>query len=528
MWSKAVRVWIVGLRVAAALLASALPAQAQLPPEEGFPILVVEAYSTTPSPVRSGQNFTLSLTVKNTGTKHADDIFASVAGGSSFVGLGAPAAVGKLDPGFSNTVTLEIRAPAALNSGAVDLPLQFLYRIGESGAYEVVRNVGLVVSGGGAAGKPQVVVEEARVLTTPEVVGDTFEVALTLRNVGARRADDVSAALQLNETLSPAEGSGTTRVGDLAQNEAATITLTLVLDRPSASGRVLQTIRLEYTGANNERLTSDETVGLDLGAVSGRRPQLIVADYATEPARPAPGQQFVLTVRISNVGAGDARRILTRLGDETGLPPFAPLGSGNVRFVPSLPAGESVAVTQTLLVDGSAQGGAYPLHFALTYENAAGESQTETEIISLLVVAPPHLRINLTGPIVEPLIVGEAFEIPIEIINIGRQIVNVSTVEITSDALALTDASLYIGPLDAGTSGSLVALATADEAGTATATVVVRYLDDFNQEQTVTQTLSFRIEAADAQSGAAETEASEPSFLERLWQIILGVFGLGG
>lgn len=495
---------------------------------EGEPILIIERFTTNPSPIRSGQNFTLTLTVKNSGTKHADDIYASVAG-STFVGLGAAVPVGKLDPNFSNTITLEVRAPNNLGTGAAELPIRFTYRIGESGQYEQMRTIGLSVAGSaGAGGRPQIAVEKAEVLSLPNTTGEAFDVRITVRNVGTRRATDVTASLKLNDSLSPAEGSGTTRLGDLNADATAAFNLTLVLNKSSASGRVLQTLTLDYADPDNRRYTSEETVGLDLGATTGRRPQLIITVVSSEPAWPTPGDQLTLNLTLVNVGAGEARHVVLRLGDDAaGLKPFAPLGGSNVRFLPSLAPGATSVISQTLIVDGAAAGGTYPIKASLTYDSAGGEAQTETEIISLLVLVRPQLRIGWAEPLPEDLRAGEEFELPIEVVNIGRQQLAVSTVEVTSERLMLKEADSYIGPLDSGTSGSLVALAIAPEPGEFSVNVVVHYLDDFNQEQTFTRPLTVTV----AEAAAPDSEATPPeesSWAERLWQAILGFFGLGG
>jgi len=502
------------------------PARAQF--NEGEPILVIESFSTAPAPIRAGQNFTLTLTVKNTGTKHADDIYAAVAG-NTFIGLGAAVPVGKLDPNFSNTVSLEVRAPSNLGSGAAELPIRFTYRIGESGQYEQTRDLGLSVTGsGGATGKPQVAVEKAELLSLPANTGDAFAVRITVRNVGARKATDVTAALKLNDTLSPAQGSGTTRLGDLNADATAAFNLTLVLNQASASGRVLQTLALEYADSDNRRYTSEETVGLDLGATAGRKPQLVITAAASDPAWPAPGDQFTLNLSVVNVGAGEARRVVLRLGeDAAGLRPFAPLGGSNVRFINALAAGESQVISHTLIVDGAAAGGTYPIKTSLAYESVIGEAQTETEIISLLVLLRPQLQIGWAEPLPEDLRAGEEFELPIEVVNIGRQRLAVSTIEVTGDGVELKEASAYIGPLDAGTSGSLVARAVAPEAAEIPLTVVVHYLDDFNRQQTVTRPLTVTVAEAAAPEAATE-QTEELSWGERVWQAILGFFGLGG
>ncbi len=499
--------------------------------QDGSPILIVENYVTDPSPVKSGEAFSLTVTVKNIGTKHADDVFATVDSASAFVGLGSPALVGKLEPQASGVVTLQVQAPEGLTSGAADIPLRLLYRIEESSGLEIVRTIGVKVQGGsGTAGTPEVVITGAEVLSPPAVVGDTFELELTLSNLGRRKAVNVTAALKINENVSPAEGSGTTQLSELEADATATFTLPLVLDQASATGRVLQTIQLEYRDSSGNRYTRDETIGLDLGSVGRQRPHLIVTEYETEPAYPAPGEPFVLTFRIANVGLGDARQVLLQLGDDdSSLAPFAPLGTSNVSFVAEVAANSTTTLSKEMILDGAAQGGAYALTVRLQYEDLNGEIQTESEVISLLALAKPQLHIILSDPPFDELYVGDSFEVPVEIINVGRQTVNVSTVEIVSDDLTLTEASLYVGALDAGTAGTLVAQATANQAGEAEASVVVHYLDEFNQEQALVETLSFTIVEASLDVTAVPEEIEEEAtWLEKIWQSILGFLGLAG
>mgnify|MGYP003565965839 CR=1 FL=1 len=86
------------------------------------------------------------------------------------------------------------------------------------------------------------------------------------------------------------------------------------------------------------------------------------------------------------------------------------------------------------------------------------------------------------------------FQLPVEVINIGRTLVNVSTLEVTSEQLEIEEGSIYLGPLDGGTSGSLDAVAVAQEGGTNELLVTVHYLDDFDQPRVVMETLSVEVE----------------------------------
>lgn len=497
---------------------------------EGTPILVIEGYSTAPNPLTSGESFLLNVTVKNAGTKHADDVRASISPGSQFVLLGVAASVGKLDPGQSAGISLQVQAPK-LAAGAYDLALQFAYRIGNSGEQITQRSVGVTIGGGNTtpAGKPQMVIESATPLITPNAIGEPFDIALVFRNVGGRTAYGLSATLKLNEYLSPAEGSGSSQLGDVEAGQAVTLTLSMVLNKATPASRIAQTLSLAYRDSANTSYTADETASLDLGAVGRHNPQLILSAYTTTPDRPAPGETFTLTLGVNNVGAGAAKNILLRLGDDdNGLKPFLSLNTSNVAYQSEIAPGATVTLTYKLMMDGAATGGAYSLKVALSYENALGEAETESELIGLLTLTRPQLQITLTKPLSDSVAVGQTFDIPVEVINIGRQRVDVSTIEVVSDDLRLTKNSLYIGPLDSSISGGLTAKATAQAEGQATFTIIIHYRDELNQMQTIEQTMTINVQAANALIPAQNQSPASPQASGGVWQAILRFFGLGG
>jgi hypothetical protein len=515
--------------VFAVLIGSAGPAAAGPDDEDGAPVLVVSQYVTSPSPVRTGESFTLTITVTNTGSKYANNIMASVGSSGQFVGIGAPASLGQLDPNMSATVSLEVRA-GSIAAGAYPLQVELSFRIGESGEQITARSVGIQVTGGtGVAGDPQVVIHSAKILTQPQAAGDRFDVQLVLRNAGERKAYGVSAALSQNEYISPAQGGGTSAVGDLAPGQSLTFTASLVLAKISPTGRADLSYELDYRDSGNTDHSSTETASLELGAAARQNPQLIVAGYRTEPEHPGPGDRFTLWLQVTNVGAGPARRVLARLGGDDGLDPFLPLATSNVGYAGEIAPGATAAFSTTLLMSGSAAGGAYSLTVDLGYENTLAEPLTETEIVGLLTLARPQLQIDLTKPLPATVSEGDAFDLAIEVVNIGRQRVEISTIEVLSDDLHLTKNSLYIGPLDSSISGALTAKATARTAGPAEYRVIVHYRDEMNQWQTVEQT--FRVEVADAGGQAPNSPPASSDATNApatWWQVLLRLVGLGG
>jgi len=422
-----------------------------------------------------------------------------------------------------------MRVPSGLASGSYNLQVNLSANDYEGNHYDYPETVAIEVAGVGA-GRPQVVIEAAR--TEPAVLGpgDAFSLTLCLANRGSRTATQAVVGAASPDLAVPASGSNVTAVDRIGIDQVLTTTLPLVLGEVTQAGRLGLEIALEYSDFQGGSYAARQSVGLEVSTALADRPQLIVADYRTTPETPAPGDIFTLTLRVSNVGGGEAQRLTLTLGGEGGseMAPFAPLQSSNVKFVPSLAAGETVEVTQQLVVDGGADPGAYSLPVALAFDDVRGTRRSDSQLVSLLVRRRPHLQIGFYRP-VEVATIGVPFELPIEVINIGRTLVNVSTLEVSSQQLEIQDDSLYLGPLDGGTSGSLEASAVAQEGGTAEILVTVHYLDDFNQPQMVTRTLTVEVEEpvpADVEAELSPQEQEE-GFWDKVLRFLRALLGLG-
>lgn len=385
-------------------------------------------------------------------------------------------------------------------------------------------------------GRPMVVVSSAVVgprsgqeASFPRV----FDLKLTVSNIGSMTASHVLGTIPANEYVGTESGSALFGFTYIYSGNSAETTLHLMLDGADTSGRVQPVIHFEYYSYDEEeditlKYTGDEPVRLTFGDLGWNHPALLIDSLTTKPENPAPGDSCTLKIKLSNISAGDASQVLIRLGGTDGPKPFAIIGTGNVGHLPRIPARQTAEVTFSLAVDGDATAGLYPIPVSLSFRNVLGEELTDNQVVYLKVRTQPALQAGLIGELPAPLLAGQAFEFPVEVINIGRQPVNVNTIELTSDELTLTNGSIYAGPLDESTSTSLVASAVAEAAGPAEVTLTVHYLDEFNQPQTWTHTFSLTIEEASAPVLQTTGGEESPSFFETLWKAILAFLGFGG
>jgi hypothetical protein len=529
---------LAGLMLAILLMSGTAPAHAQ----GGSPAFNIDSWSTDPAELQRGMEFDLTVTFTNIGTFGANEVTVNIGAGGTFVGLEPGPRFGHIGIGETQTATLRVGISNTLTTGYYSIPIEFTYHHewGMGGQAVTSGSVGVYVRGlapttGQDTGRPQLVIEDSSVTVDSET--GWLMLSLTLRNTGNRWATGVIVNLGPSQYFSPAEGSSAFPLeGAIKVNETASLTLLLVLIQ-SPGERVTQDFTVEYTSPSGGMYQSQQSVPIEMSGAVAHTPRLLIERYTTDPTTISPGSTFRLNLELVNVGGGPAKQVIVRLGENAAaLGPLAPLGSSNVRYIEQIDASTRIPLSFDLIVDGGAQAGLVALNVNLEYDDAYGVHHTEVETISLQVIAVPYFEVRLFDAVPETILVGDTFEIPVEVINIGRNMINVSTIEVVSDDLAITDGLMYIGPLDGGTSGSLVARAEALHAGTATVEVRINYLDSFQQPQVVTHTLTFEIggnTSSNQEQGATGSTRPVPnddgslSFGERLWRAVLGFLGLG-
>jgi len=319
----------------------------------------------------------------------------------------------------------------------------------------------------------------------------------------------------------------------------------LTCEIQAKAGVNLHPITLDYDNTAGEHIQSVQNIAISVGqggAVPGSQdPLVVIESYATAPEPLTPGQPFTLTLRVLNVASADAHRVMLTLGKQAEASKsasIAPLGTGNVRYLPELAAGAQADVVSRFIVDGTANAGVYVMTVELEFNGSGEKPITRTEQISLVVRVQPQLIFNFYRP-VPTAQVGQPIDLPIEILNVGRTQVASNEAALVSDDLVMDPAKVYVGPLDPGIPFTLDGRATADSPGEKRFTIRVHYIDDFNQAQVFEGARTIMVEAPPEPSDPGGAVApggqagpgtdADPAQPQRPWLIRLlrGLFGLG-
>jgi hypothetical protein len=495
-----------------------------------YAAFVVEDWSAPA--LQSGSEFDLYVKIRNVGEGDAESVSVTVGSSSTFVNVGGAAELGDIDDEDAEDFTLRVGVTSGLSSGYYNIPLEISYTNEDAPdtRQSETQSIGVYVEGLPTdVGSSTFSVDSWTIQPETLYAGYQFTLNLTLTNIGEATADEVLISIGSDSSF---VGTGAAqRLGSIASGASAAASLQVGVGSSVSEGYHTIPIEIGFdnvTESGTDRLTETRTVGIYIygSGSSSNVDDFLLSNYEATPQTLTPGASFELQLTFVNTSDSRINDFFVRLGESTEI---APLGGSAVFYREELEAGESVTVIYDLLVDGGAQTGIVSLPISLEYEDIYDMVKEQTETVSLAIQEEAHLQIDLFDIVPDEILVGDTFEIPVEAINIGASSINTNTIELVSDDLALTDATEYIGPLDSGSSGTMIASAEALQAGTASVEVRVHYLDDYQQPQTAIETLTFEVQETPATPEPTQTpdQSTEPtSFWGSLWQALLGFLGL--
>jgi len=525
------------------VLIPALPVRGQEGPK---PHLFVRSSWAEPAATPPGGAFELFVELHNVGAGGASNIFVSFSG-AGFIPEGSSSVknIASLQPGEHGTVSQRLRVAQDLGGGPHSITINLSYEDGAGETHTRQETVGVTVLAPTPTvvvkpGKPNVVIEQFTTTPPLPAPGDPFTLTLTLHNAGSGAARNVFLTHGSPSSFAPLASGNVLAVGNIGWQETVQTALRLVGDREAKPGLHVHPITLDYDNWGGEHTTSPQSIALELGAGATEqappRPLVIIDTYDVTPPTLSPGAPFTLTLRVSNVGGAAARQVTVEMGSarsQTSSIDVAPLGTGNVRFLPRLDAGVAAEVVIPFITSGAAASGVYVTEVKLNYVDDEDSKIDRTEQISLRVVAAPRLQLNFYRPL-PPAQAGQFLDLPIEIYNIGRSRFNSTTVILAGENLEVQTPPSYIGPIDSGSSVTLDGAALALAPGPARVIVRIEYVDDFNQVQvyedglliTVAEALAPEpIDPMGPDGGLPPEPAPAPRPL--LLRLLRGLFGVG-
>ncbi len=426
--------------------------------------------------------------------------------------------------------------------------------------------------------RPLLVVHSYGASSAAIIPGENLAFEMTLHNAGQALATNIVATFA-NGDFTPRETGGVRAIDPLWPGHQHRFFQPLAASR-DLSGQSLATLEVNVTYTDPYGTAYSEKFALTFpvarpqasgpGATATPTPtatptatpaprlraQLLITDYGSDIAPLQPGSQFNLRLTVQNQGSQRAKDVTMILGGGSltggnpgGTPDpggglsggggdfgnFAPVGSSNVLAMGNMAVGASLTVEKALIVNASAKSGAYPVKITFVYTDDEGHTYADDQVITLLVYQLPKLELAFYAE-PPPFFAGEMAPLPLQVTNIGRSMVTLGNFRVTAVGGQLINNSIFVGSLEAGGYFPLDALLMPQQPGPLELIVSVDYTDDFNQSQTISQTIAIEVmESFMPEPGEGEWEEPggfEPfptpaeSLTQKLWRFIKGLLGL--
>ena len=396
--------------------------------------------------------------------------------------------------------------------------------------------------------------------------GSDFTLKIRLKNNGGSGAYNLVATFESSDFL-PLESGGVRAVSELGSGSKVDISQPMRANASlwgAASGTII--VNLSYTDSMGTAYAEKFTLIISLKqpnyssaptATTTLQPraQLVVGGYEVDVDPLQPGSIFNLTVQVRNLGSADAKNVTMVLGGgvssnnssdnnngtQTGglsggsadLTVFAPIGTSNLIYIDQLPVNQLTPAGAQMIVNVSANPGAYPFKISFVYNNAAGDRVVDDQVITLLVYSLPRIEIGFYR---DPgiLYAGQPNLLPLQVTNLGKTTAVLGNFKITSINADLSENVALVGSLEPGGYFTLDAMAIPWIAGELDLNATISYSDDFNQPRSIDQVLQVTVEdipviepfPGEGMPGPIIEEQPE-TFVQKIIRFLKGLFGLG-
>jgi len=413
-------------------------------------------------------------------------------------------------------------------------------------------------------GRPQVVIDTYSLSESPVRYNHDFSLNVSLDNAGGSTAYGLQVTFNSTDLLMLNTG-GIVAAGDLGVVGKSKVNQSMTVAAPLVDvTRVSVDMTVSYSDEKGTAYTDKFTLYFPAASISSsyvsrptatptglQRAQLVITNYKTDVVPLQPGFQFTLSLSVQNEGTITAKGVTMIVGGGSasgggGTPQpggisggsgeftnFAPVGTSNLQSLGDFAPGAVVKAEQQLIVNVSANPGAYPMKISFVYTDGNGNQVNDDQVITLLIYSLPIVDVTFYQPVGE-LMVGQPGALPLQVTSLGKRTVVLGKMKVESAAGDVSNGEALIGSLDPGGYFTLDSMVTPSQAGPLELQITIEYTDDFNQVQSITKTLSVNVSDMSAiptpdmsnPNGGVETPVVQQTVWQKIWRFILGLFGL--
>ena len=237
-----------------------------------------------------------------------------------------------------------------------------------------------------AARAPEISASILRYEPAPAEQGNIVDIWISLENAGTTAKNVVVKFVPEYPFSLPSAQKGEIVAGAVAQTESKVIKFTVFVDSNAPNGD--SNIKFQYSVDGGQWAQIEKPITLQT-----QNAIIVVDEYEVSPSPIVPGQIVDVKLKLRNAGRIAVKNVDASIDLVDGK--FSTVGSGAVKRIDYIGAGETEELTFKLASDTSTEVKVYNVPVTLSYQDERNKMLNSTAKISLVVNAKPEISLTV-------------------------------------------------------------------------------------------------------------------------------------
>jgi len=366
------------------------------------PLVVISNIIQSPAKVSSGETFNETFVLTNVGNDTAISVqlslnisypFATVKSSSTLF-------VGDIKPEKNQSVLGQIAVDKKASVGVYSVPYSIQYRNSSGGNYIQLGTFGVQIFS-----KPIFLIQETLVNQSSIKIfpGQTFNQNFNLTNMGDDEVKRVQLSIEIPNLFAIIGSTSNFLIGNLKPEESKSVEVKIAADQNAIVGVYSIRFTINYEDSSGWPGAQSGTFGVQIVG----KPKLLVDDIRVDPTSLFPGNDGLMTVRLTNAGSDLALDTSITISD------IGKILTSSFAYVARLDSKQSQSVLFPVSVPNTLEPGTYLLNITVNYRDNSNNTYQLSKLFELGVLQAtpfvPYFYLGLAAVLAILALVGYFF-----------------------------------------------------------------------------------------------------------------------
>jgi len=345
------------------------------------PLVVISEIIQSPARITSGETFNETFVLSNFGNDTAISVLLSMNISYPFAAVRSSSTlfVGDIEPGENQSAMGQIAVDKRASVGVYSIPYTIQYKNSTGESYIQEGTFGVQIFS-----KPKFFIHETLVNRSSIKIspGETFSQKFNLTNVGDDEVRMVQLSINIINPLAIIGSTSNFLVGNLIPRESKSVEVKMAADGNAPVGVYSLTFTISYEDSTGWSNIQSGTFGVQIVG----KPKLLVDSIGVDPTSLFPGNDGLMTVRLTNAGSDVALDAsITVFGGGKIL-------TSSFAYVAKLDSKQSQSILFPVSVANNLESGTYLLNITVKYSDSGNNTYQLSKLFELgLLEATPFV-----------------------------------------------------------------------------------------------------------------------------------------